>query len=796
MFRNFLKTAFKQLYKNRIFTLINLSGFAVAITGLFLVYIYVQHQQLYDTFFPDHKRIFRVCQNEISEEGYSLSDATAPPLAAELASTVPEIESACRFLQLSSRLVTGGEYSAYQDQVVYVDPSFLSIFSIKFLQGDPVEALLRPDEIVITREIAESYFGSVEAVDKTLSFRGTDFNVCAVIENPPSYSHLQYDILCTINRIEDEEFHKRAWLWHAIWTYVKLKENVDPDVVNEKIKYLKNESAIETFKNAGLDYTFFLQNVSSINKEVLTDDGIVTSSAARNVVIFQMLGIFVLFLACLNYINLSLALYFRRAREVGVRKVNGASRKQLVLQFLVESSLNLISAGLLSMVLIETIMPHFLTFTGIPADFLKQVSFLKIAIFITAMFLVGIISGLYPALHAAAHNVNYSLKQTKSRVSGSLVRPLLIIVQFSIAVIIIVLMLSMKKQIMYMQNRELGFDASRKLVLTLKRETEFGEKYESIKQIFTAIPGVARASGSNAYPGTEFNSYYIECDEAEKGLIQSTMYCFSIDEDFVPSYGLEIIYGRNFDPLLGDPQKEFLMTEAGFKHMGWETAQEAIGKIISSGNRGRTGEIIGVIRDFNYTSLQYKINPLFLEYFPPHYTYLSLEINSGDIAGTIKTIQQKWRELFPNIPFESTFAEDKFNALYLAEIKAVELMNYFSVIAIMIACSGLVGISLFMIQLRIKEIGIRKVLGASIKDLLLLLNSSFLKWIIIANIIASPIAYLILQKWLQNFAFRMPHTVELYFLTGLITLGLAIVTLSYQTFRAATLNPVETLKYE
>jgi putative ABC transport system permease protein len=510
MIKNYLRSAFKNLFKNRVITAINLIGLAIGITGLFLVLVFTSHEESYDTFYPEYDRIYRVCQREMSSEGESVGESTAPPLALELQSTIPEIENSCRYLQMSTRLITGPNHSAYEDQYNFIDASFFNIFSIPVIQGKPEEAIQNSDNLVITKRIAVLYFGTTDVIGKTLKVRDQDLTVGAVIENPPSYSHFQYDILRTIYTIDNEQFHSSAWLWHAIETYVKLRPDAHLEQVQEKVYKLSNGGAIEQFKDAGLDYTFFLQPLSMIHKEVLTDNGIVTSSSARNVIIFQLLGIFVLFLACLNFINMTLALYFKRIKEVSIRKVLGAFPRQVFQQFLLESMLTIIIAGIFSIICIELILPSFLNFTGIPVSYLQEIPFSKILFFIMIVILSGIVAGIYPAMYASSRTTARTLGHKKAHFVSKILRPVLVILQFTISIVIIIVMLSMKQQITFMQSKNLGYDSSHKLVLTMRRETELPQKYETYKDIFSSIPGVNGITSSSTLPGKDHCSYYIE----------------------------------------------------------------------------------------------------------------------------------------------------------------------------------------------------------------------------------------------------------------------------------------------
>jgi len=796
LLKNYIRSSLKNLLKNKIITFINVIGLSIGITGLFLVFVFTNHEMSYDTFYPNHERIFRVCQKEMSLGNESISEATAPPLALEIESTIPDIESTCRYLEMSSRLVAGPNHTAYEDHYRYVDPSFFSMFSIPVLQGQPMEVIDNPDNIVVTRRIAERYFGTTDIIGQTLTIRDKDFTVGAVIENPPSYSYLQYDILRTIYTIDDPAFHNSAWLWHAIETFVKLRPEANIILVQEKVKYLSNEQAIQQFKDSGLDYTFLLQPISMISKQRLTDSGIVVSSSARNIVIFRFLGIFVLFLACLNFINLTIALYFKRAKEVGIRKVLGAGKSQLVHQFLIESMITVILSILVSVVAIELVLPSFLNFTGIPTLYLSELPIAQIVFFTILILSAGIAASIYPAIYASSRTTSHSLGQKKVQFTNKILRPGLIIMQFAISIVIIIVMLSMKQQVAYMQNKDLGYDANHKLVLTMRRETEFPDKYETYKDIFVAIPGVQGVTASGQLPGRNYPSFSIE-SENNGDKVQTTMYCFSIDQDFLPQYDIHVIEGRNFDQVIDtEPDRVFMMSESGIKHMGWNSVQEAIGQEIVTGHGGRTGKIIGIFKDFNYESLHVEIEPLFFEFFSGYFQYLTLNIQSNNLSQVINEINNVWQKNFPHIPIEYFFADEAFNEKYQNEMKAITLMRSFSILAIFIACSGLIGISLFIFQLRTKEIGIRKVLGASVTTLIKLLNKNFLLWVIIANVIAWPVSYNIIQKWLLNFAYRSSINPLIFLLSGVITILLSLIVLSFQTLRTAHTNPSEVIKYE
>ena len=779
------------------FSLINLTGLAIGITGLFLVFVFISHEQSFDKFHMDHESIYRVLQREMMSGGQSTSDATAPPLAMELKSTVPEIEAACRILTMNERLISTERFSDYQDGFVLVDPSFFQIFTVPVLNGNPEETITDRDNVIITRRIAEKYFDSIDVTGQTIKIRDKDYNIGGVIENPPSYSHLQYDILCTMYYIKNENFHNYSWLWHSIETYVKLHPEAVREEVDDKIKILHNEEALKRFKDAGLDYQFFLQPLSNIRQEEVTDNGVITSASARNVKIFRLLAVFVLFLACLNFVNLTLALYFRRIKEVSIRKIIGAHPIDLVRQFLLETVIVIFLASISSIVLIEISMPAFLNFTGIPAEYIQQISITQIFLFGVIILTVGLTAGTYPALYASKHKVMKTIGHGKVKLANSIIRPILIVAQFAIAVVIIIVMISMQQQVKYMQNQDLGFNNEHKIVLKTRLEMDMETKYETYKEMFSAIPGVTNITASGTLPGKSFNSYYIESNDERLGKVQKTMNCFSVDNDFVPIYDLEITAGRNFNPEFDtDLSKVFLMSESGTKFMGWQTPEDALGQEIITGNGSREGKIIGIVKDFNFMSLQYDISPLFVEFMVDDFKYLTLQVQHSDLNVLIKQVEDKWHSEFDGTPFEYFFADEDFNRHYQNEIRAITLMKFFGLVAIIIACSGLVGISLFVTQQRIKEIGVRKILGATIPELLILLNSRFLVLVGIANLIAWPAAYYTIQKWLQNFAYRMEIQLWVYLIAGLISTLVFVFTLSFQTIKAANSNPVKALKYE
>ncbi|MBN2460442.1 MAG: ABC transporter permease [Candidatus Cloacimonetes bacterium] len=797
MLKNYFRSASTSLLKNKGFTLINLLSLSIGITGIFLVYILISHEQSFDRYHENNDRIFRVLQREMMAGGKSMGVSTAPPLAEELKSTVPGIEEVCRVLFLSDRLVSSAEFSDYEKQFVLVDPAFFKIFSVPVLNGNVARAIEGRDNVIITRRIAEKYYNDLDIIGKSIKIRDKDYNIGGVIENPPSYSHLQYDILCTMNLIDNEAFHKSAWLWHAINTYIKIQPAADWEDVDEKIRYLRNEEALGQFKDAGLDYTFSLQPLTRIRQEEVTENGIITSASARNVTIFQLLAVFVLILACLNFINLTLALYWRRIKEVSIRKIIGARSKDLARQFLFETFIVIILAVLISVALIEVSLPCFLNFIGIPASFLQQISFFRLILFLVTMVLIGLLAGTYPAIYTSRHGEIKIIGSMKSKRSNSLIRPILIVVQFKIAVVIMVVLFNMQKQVKFMQSRDLGFDLAHKLVVKFRSETNIKEKFETYKKIFSRLPGVKAVTASNTIPGKVETSFYIESNDEKTGKVQKTMNCFSIDHDFLPIYQIKLSAGRNFDPAIDhEPERVFLISESGARLMGWEEPRDALGKEIITGNQGRKGQIVGIIKDFNYMSLQYAISPIFLEYFPRDFTYLTLYLENTDLTGTIGLVEQTWKTEFTGIPCEYFFADDSFNLQYINEMRAITLIKFFGLVAITIACSGLVGISLFVTQQRIREISIRKILGASLLRLLYLLNFRFMLLVGAANLIAWPIAYYTVQKWLQNFVYRINFPVGTLFSAGFLALMISYITISTVTLKVAGTNPVSVLKYE
>jgi len=740
MFSNYVKMALRNIRRHKIYSFINIMGLAIGMACCILVFMYVHHELSFDRYHQDGERIFRIAQ-KIRKEAAELETArVAAPLIPAIRESFPEVEFAARFqLATWDSLVEREEKKYYEDWVMIAENDIFDVFTIPFIRGNPEKALDRPRTVVITERVAQRYFGPNDPVGLTLILWGNPVEVTGVVANYPKNTHLKYDIIISLNGFE-RELNLDNWGWTGFYAYVKLKPPVDPLIFEEKIRHIADTYAKEKLGEWGMDFSFYLQPVSSIHLRSNLVAEIGSPGNPRDITIFSVIGILILLISCINFTNLSTARSANRAKEVGVRKVVGAHRTQLTRQFLSESLLASFVSLLLSLVVVVMALPYFNMLTGQNFernDLLKPMILLSLLGF---SLCVGLMAGSYPAFFLSRFLTVNVLKGTKGHdPKGNALRKVLVVTQFSITIFLIIGTLSVFKQISFMKNKHLGFDKHQKLIIP----AAMGDRYESVKNEFTQNPLTTGATACWNVPGHLANLIEArlvgELDEKTQ-----SMNFYYVDSDFIPEFKIEMIAGRPFrKEIQTDIDDTFILNETAAKAFGFSSPTEAIGKRM-----------------------------------------------------TISFVEKKWNELQLGGLFTYFFLDEDFNRYYQSEESLGRLYAALSLLAIFISCLGLAGLSSFAAEQRTKEIGIRKILGASVPDILHLLVSEFTKWILLANVIAWPVSYYIVNRWLQGFAYRTNLTVWIFGLSAAVVFLVAVVTVSYHSFKAALANPVNSLRYE
>ncbi|NIO48659.1 MAG: FtsX-like permease family protein [Candidatus Aminicenantes bacterium] len=791
MFWNYLKVTWRNIKRYKGYSFINIIGLAVGLACCILILLWVQDELSYDRFHSKADDLYRAVKEYHKTEPATHYWPVSAPLAPALKENYPEIIKAARFTHLRrGQLVKYGEKSLLETQICLTDPDFFEMFTFPLLQGDPASVLSNPNSLVISEEMATKYFGSENPLGKTLNINNEyDFTVTGIMKNVPHNSHLKFDFLVPFIRIEDFEKEWAVldnWTLSGFATYVLLKKNTSLQELNHKIKdfILKHVA-----QSKDLLYLQPLKDIHLYSSHI--QFGIEGQGNIKYVYIFSVVAFFVLIIACINFMNLATARSSNRAKEVGLRKVVGARRPQLMGQFFYESVLMALLSLILAVVLVELFLPAFRDLSGKPLD-LGFSSNINVLLAIVVMTLItGFLSGTYPALFLSSLRPVKVLKgRLKTEGRGYLFRKILVVSQFSLSILLIICTILVSIQVDYMRNRKLGLDKEQVVYLPIRSE-QVG-KYDSLKIELLKRAGIRNVAASSNIPtyGVILTLDYITW-EGKDPEDTKVFHATSTGYDFIETLNMEIIQGRSFSEEYPADENAVVINETAQKLIGMENP---VGKRLMLPDSELP--IIGIVKDYHFRSLHSEIEPLLLINAPSLYRYILIKLDSGDIPSTLANIESTWKTFFPDTPFEYHFLDEAYGKLYRTEQQMGTLFNYFTGLAILISCLGLFGLASFMAEKRTKEIGIRKVLGAPVSGVVILLNKEFIKWVLIANIFAWPVAYYAMSKWLQGFAYRTKIEVWSFALAALIALAIAVVTVSYKSIKAATANPVESLRYE
>jgi putative ABC transport system permease protein len=732
-----------------------------------------------------------------------------------------------RFRQAAKSLLSYDEKRYYEKEVFFADSSLFRMMNFPLLKGDPETALANPFSMVITGEAARRYFGDTDPMGKIIRYQNKyDFIITGILKNIPQNSHIRFDFLgsyASLNEIEDENFN----VWYRItdvYTYILLPEKSQTAELDKKFPGLVKKYMGDKGENITDMIKFHLQPLGDIHLHSDLDNEIATNGSAAYVYIFATIAVFVLLIACINFMNLATARAMDRAREVGMRKVLGAYRLQLIKQFLGESVLMSFLALILAGCMVELALPFFnaISAKNLAIDYTNDVTMLLILPGIA--LLTGLLSGSYPALVLSGYKPVLVLKGASlhtliSRKSKGLwrlnLRRALVVFQFSISIALIAGSLIIYNQLQYFKNRPVGFDREQIVVIPV-RDPAFAGRYQVLKNQMKQNPGVINASALAATPGKNEASLGTFVIEGESGEEDIQMFYLPADYDFLRTFGIELIAGRDFSQEFGSDDREaFILNESAVKRFGWRLndsgesganhVDSPIGKKLRRG-KTREGRVVGVVKDFNIFSLQEKIDPFVFYIDPALFQFLAVKISSQNVSATLQALGEKWRGFYPGEPFEYSFVDEDFESQYRSEEKFSKIFLSFTGLAILIACLGLFGLVSFTVQKAAKEIGVRKVLGASVSNIVVLMSKDFLKLIVLANvlawpvayyaILAWPVAYYAMNTWLEDFAFRIKVGIDTFLLAGGLALFIALLTVSWQAVRAALANPVESLRYE
>ncbi|MBN1559773.1 ABC transporter permease [candidate division KSB1 bacterium] len=819
MIRNYLKIALRNFLKQKSYSVINITGLTIGFTCCFLIVLFVFDELSYENHHLNADNIYRVIVNSKIGD-LEMNGATTPaPLAETLLSDYPEIEAVTRLVHTPNMLVQYEDKVYNESQFLWVDSTFFDVFSVRLLYGNPQTALKDHHTVVMTKETASKYFADpAEAIGKIVHFEdGTPYRISGICENAPANSHFHYGMLCPLSSWEWENI-RPYWLNGSMYTYIVLQHGYPPEKLQAKFPtFIRTHVApqlerqtgmsIDLFFESGGKLEYILQPLKDIHLHSNLTNEIEPNSEIKYIYIFSLIALFVLCIACVNFMNLATARATTRNKEIGMRKVLGSNRSQLVKQFLCESILFSLMALVLAIFLAELLLPYFNQIAGKHLNIRLFHDWRLMPALVAIALLAGVLAGSYPAFFLASFKPILVLNRPDSRsgVSRSLLRSLLVIFQFAISIFLFITTSVVYRQMHYIQNKRLGFEKEN--ILIIKRGWAIGQNpdgtpqnpighttvLDAFKHELLQHPNIISAAGTGSLPGKNFDNMVIVPD-GKTDAEQMQLNYFLADHDFAETMGLELVEGRFFSREIARDSLSVVINETAARAMGLDGP--IVGKRVGFRNTNFHLHIIGVVKDFNYKSLHRKIEPLLIGLQTDTRTYIAVRLQPQDIQATIAHIENTWKSFIPYKPFEFFFFDDDYDRLYRAEERQSTLFTVFSVLAIAIACLGLLGLASFTTEQRTKEIGIRKVLGSSIIGILLKLSREFFILIVIANLIAWPLAWFFSTKWLQNFAYRAELQIWIFIFAGGFALLFALFIVSTQAMKAATANPVEVLRYE
>ena len=804
MFKNYIKIAWRNLLKNKSSFFLNCGGLAIGMASCILIAIYVWDELSYDRFYDNADDIARVVLrgNVNSEE---LKEAVvAAPVAKTLKKDFPQVKNATRLSKIYNPEIRYNNTTFENIKAAYVDPNFFNIFNLRFIKGNANTSLKKPNSVVLTSSEAKKYFGNEDPIGKKIKLKEVegDLEVTAILEDIPHNTHLQMDVFIPMHN--DPRHTSNSWVTSGFATYVLLQPNTQLSSIETQIPgLLKKYMGDQVQKAIGISYEefqknnnigLFLQPLKDIHlySDFAPNTELSPSGDIKYVYIFSAIAIFMLLIACINFMNLATATATKRSREVGIRKVLGSAKKQLITQFLVESFITTLFAILLAIGLIALSLPYFNTMAGKELKLLNFFNLESILLLLSFVILVSLFSGSYPAFILSSFKPLMAIKN-KFSASGKRnhLRSGMVVFQFVISAALILATIVVYNQMQFIQHKKLGYQKEQ--VIILRDAYKMGStKVKSYKKELLKNPKITSVSQSAFVPAGETDNHM-------RGIFKNDEYLrkfffYDVDEDYIPTLGLELLKGRNFSTELKNESNKAIINEEAAKILN--LGDNPIGKTFKRAAEPENEEftVIGVIKNFHFKSLHHQIDPLVLAYNP--YGGLIMKTNNANIANILDFAEKKWSDFNLDEPFSYTFLDDSFSQTYSKEQQMGAILSIFTLLTIFVACLGLFGLITFATEQRFKEIGIRKVLGANVTEIVGMLAKDFVKLIFVAFIIAFPLGYYFMQKWLQDFAYRIDLNLWQFILAAIITLAIALITISFKSIKAALQNPVKSLRTE
>lgn len=801
MFSNYFKIAFRNLWRHRVFSGINLLGLAVGMSSFLLIFSYVSFERSYDAWNLKADRIYRINCDTRTETEVIHTGMTAGPTGAAIKANYPEVEEEARICEMSF-LTQNGARKFQEKKILGADSSLFAIFSLPLLKGDPATALSVPFSAVLSEAGAKKYFGMANPMGQSLLLDGKyNFRITGIMKDIPENAHFHGDILLSMTTFSGRLYGNwdQSWGNFNWFTYLLLRPGADPARLEARLPPFVKEKAIETEKATGMSYTLHLQPLKSIHLgPTLNNYGSGEPTASKtNTIIFSIIGAFLLLIACINFVNLTTARAAERAREVGIRKAIGAVRGQLMRQFMGESILLCLLAFVLALGLCNVLQPLFTSLLDkhIPLHAFGYNSYILMLFGIAIG--IGGVAGIYPALIMSGFNPIAVLKgRFVASKNGMNMRQVLVVFQFTISTVLIIGTIVVFNQLRFMQNQDLGFQKEQVVAINYFGDSAVSANVEHIRHELSAIPNVTGVSFSSNVPGTDPNNWYLQIANPNGTMQGINLNWYVVDFDYFRNYGIKMVAGRGFsNSFTTDSTKAIILNEAAARSLGYGDPVKALGRKYNMW--GVDGTVIGIAKDFHFQGLQASIQPLgFRILNPGYYGMISAKVAGDRVQQTVAAIGERWKQLAPERPFQYSFVDQDFNRLYSSEDRFQRVFMYFALLAIFISCLGLLGLAAYSTIQRTKEIGIRKVLGASVATIVGLLSREFLRLVFIALVIASPIAWFAMHSWLENFAYRTAIEWWVFPLAAGAAVLITFLTVGFHSIKAAVADPVDSLRTE
>ncbi|MFH1853545.1 MAG: ABC transporter permease [Candidatus Neomarinimicrobiota bacterium] len=799
MITNYLLTAIRNFIRNKFTTVLNIAGLAIGIATALLSFMYVVSELSYDRFHDKADRTYRLAVDALSGNTVIKQTYTSARYPEALYNYFPEIESICRIATSGSATQVRVADQLYkEDGILIVDTTFFDIFSAEFVWGEPRQAILAPNMAVLTRETARKYFGNENPVGKQILLDDEiNLQISAVVESFPGNSHFHFDMLVSILSY-DGFYNNPNWFANNFRSYILLQDNSSYSFINANLLEFANQSIFGgnyfQFANAENKWELYLQPLTDIHLHSHLSGEFEPNGNASYIYIFGLVAIFILLIACINYINLSTAKSSLRAREIGIRKCLGSDRITIIKQFLGESILTSGFAMVFALILVEIGRSKIEALLGVTIIIPDRMDAYIIPGLIAVSLIIGLLSGFYPALVLSSFQPLMVLRsQLLKGSTKSWARNTLVIFQFTISIVLITCTFIISRQLSYIQDEQLGF--AKEQVLVIKNVNTINDNLDGFVNGLRQISGVSALSVSNRIIGQQFNNIGFTAEEFDEGF---TLNLTLVDPDYADVMKLNMAAGRFFDRNFRSDTAGVILNQAAVKLIGWD---DPVGKHINNYSEDTDPfTVLGVVEDLHYESRHTAIRPMAFFHMDSRWGWtprnISVRFNTADIGSLVASIESLWSGINDQIPFEYSFFDDEYNRLYQNEQQTRKLFILFSAIVIFVACLGLFGLATFLAERRTHEIGIRKVLGASIPEVAALLYRQFSKWVLLANLFAWPVGWYVMHKWLENFAYRIDIPFSVFLLAGIIALVIALLTVSYQALKAAVANPVDSLRYE